>query len=71
MDLTKEQVRWINRMKRAIKDRPEGIGLFADEGGLHVVTLNDDGGFVFDNFGAVDINTYHDTIDSDCGSGSR
>lgn len=71
MGLTKEQRRWINRLTRAIKDKPEGIGLFADEGGLNAVFVNDGGGFYFDSNGAVDIDTYCGLIDSDCGSGSR
>jgi hypothetical protein len=58
-------------MARAIKDKPNGIKLFADESGLNVVFVNEAGGFIFDHFEAVDINTYIENIDSECGSGSR
>jgi hypothetical protein len=70
-NVTKEQVRWIRRMARAIKDKPNGINLFADESGLNVVFTNEDGGFIFNGFEAVDIDTYIENIDPECGSGSR
>lgn len=62
-DLSPEERRWIQRLRRCMKDKPAGLALFAD-GELNVMRAGPDGLVMFEpgNNGGVDAGQHIETI---------
>lgn len=64
-----EQAAFIKKLKNIARKIPEGLGLFATESGLHVMQLNEEGGFIYTDNDGLDPDYVIANITSDCGSG--
>jgi len=69
-ELTAEEKAFIRRLKKATKNIPPRLWLFAAESGLHVMRRDENGERSFTDFDGVDQELVVDLITMDCGSGA-
>jgi len=69
-ELTAEERAFIRKLKKAAKDIPPRLWLFAAESGLHVMRRDESGDRIFTCFEGVDQGYMVDTITEQCSSGA-
>ena len=67
-ELTKQERAWVRRLRRVMRDRPEGLWLYAD-GNLYVMVAGENGEQVMDSYGGVDSAYCVETIVRACEGG--
>ena len=68
--LNNEQKVFIKKLRAATNKIPKGVGLFCSESGLHVMQLDENGGYIYTEYQGIDSEYVIDTVTIDCLGGA-